>query len=273
MAPRGSRSAGPGAAGWPSPGRRRRCRRSRARAAAASSSDRRPSTLAALRDLCSATTASAKQLGREVARRGCSPSRGPVPWRSRRPAPSRAAAWAPLVRAVSVSTTTVAGPWGVRARLVGGEGVAAEHACPRRRRGPGARRRRAAPARRRRRWTPRGPRHRRRGVRRPRRPRPRSPRPTRISSGDLIVPPVGHLGDLAGLAGEADRGQQRRELAAVGRRDALAAGRGAQALGGAHDADHDDVGLGLLGGALAQRVAGHLDRLLRRLRRMAVVAL
>ena len=161
----------------------------------------------------------------------------------------------------------------VRAGLVGAEARSRRACCPRRRRGPAARRAagsasateaaldtaRAA--------TPGAP-----GVRRPRRPRPRSPRPTRISSGDLIRPAGRHLGDLTGLGGEADRGQQRRELAAVGRRDALPAGRGAQALGGADDADDDDVRLGLLGGALAQGVAGHLTDSFD-VSRMAVVAL
>jgi hypothetical protein len=75
--------------------------------------------------------------------------------------------------------------------------------------------------------------------------------PTRISSGDR------HLGDLVEAAGEADRGQQGEELAAVRSCHALTTGRRLQSLRRAEHPDDHDVGPGLLGSALSQRVAGH----------------
>ena len=77
------------------------------------------------------------------------------------------------------------------------------------------------------------------------------------SSGEEIVPAVGSLEDLAGLAREAQGRQQRPQLASVGLGDVLRARGEPHVLAGLQGSHHDHVGPGLGGARAAQVVRRH----------------
>ena len=87
------------------------------------------------------------------------------------------------------------------------------------------------------------------------------PSPTRTSSGDESVPPVGTLCTSPGLPVTPSDGQQRPQLAAVRLADVLAAGGQHGPLVVLEDADDDGVGPGLGGVGRTQLETRHRGRI------------